>query len=221
MIMALQNHEYRTLATRSIGEFKEKGSRFIGYAQEVTSEEEARTFIEEVRKIHHKARHHCFGYSIGIQEAIERANDDGEPSGTAGRPILGQIHSFSLSNVCVVVVRYFGGVKLGTGGLIQAYKEAARLSLEEAQIVTREQLRSIMISLDYAHAHFLLDAAKKFDIPVISKEYGERALIKIALPPDQLNEQLLRLKAETLHWPMEMAADEDSEAWDVQILEIN
>ena len=119
------NDAYRSLAAPSTGEFKDRGSRFLAYAWPVRTEAEALEHLEALRKEHFKARHHCFAWRLGPDGTRFRANDDGEPSGTAGRPILGQIDSFNLTNVVIVVVRYFGGTLLGASGLIQAYREGS------------------------------------------------------------------------------------------------
>jgi uncharacterized YigZ family protein len=117
--------------------YKEKGSKFIGYVFPITSEEEVKIYIDELKKKHHSARHWCYAWQLGIEETSYRANDDGEPNNSAGQPIYGQILSKDLTNVLVVIVRYFGGTKLGVGGLINAYKTTAKLILEEAVIVKK------------------------------------------------------------------------------------
>jgi len=117
--------------------YKEKNSKFIGYAFPITSENEVKAHIENLKSIHFSARHWCYAYQVGTETFKFRANDDGEPSNSAGMPIYGQIQSFEITNVLIVVVRYFGGVKLGVGGLISAYKTTAQLTLEEANIVEK------------------------------------------------------------------------------------
>lgn len=126
---------YLTIRSFSEGLYKEKGSRFLAFAWPVFSAEEIKPLIESIRKEHHGARHHCYAYMIGQQRTIWRVNDDGEPSGTAGKPILGQINSFGLTNITVVVTRYFGGKLLGASGLINAYKTAAGSALSNAEII--------------------------------------------------------------------------------------
>lgn len=128
---------YNMLSTIGEGLYKEKGSKFIASAFTITSEEEAKQRIAEIKKKYYDARHNCFAYMIGPDKAIFRASDDGEPSGTAGKPILNQILSKDVTNVCVVVTRYFGGIKLGTSGLINAYKTASRDALDNAQIIQK------------------------------------------------------------------------------------
>ena len=125
---------YKTIRSVSEGLFKDKGSRFISFAIPVSDENEVKNHIERIRKEYHDARHHCFAYIIGRDQAVWRANDDGEPSGTAGRPILGQIRAAGLTNVMVVVIRYFGGTLLGVSGLINAYKNAAADAIGKSEI---------------------------------------------------------------------------------------
>ena len=132
-----EDDTYYMLATRGEGLYKEKGSKFIAEAFIVMSEDEAKAAIAAIKKEYFDARHHCYAYMIGPEKKIFRSSDDGEPSGTAGKPILNQILSKAVTNVCIVVTRYFGGIKLGTSGLINAYKTASREALENAQIVEK------------------------------------------------------------------------------------
>jgi uncharacterized YigZ family protein len=133
----MEPDSYKTIRSSSEGSYKEKGSRFLAFAFPVVSQDEIKPIIELVRKEHHDARHHCYAYMIGADRMIWRINDDGEPSGTAGRPILGQINSFGLTNILIVVSRYFGGTLLGVSGLINAYKAAASDAIKNAEIVVR------------------------------------------------------------------------------------
>jgi uncharacterized YigZ family protein len=126
---------YRTIGSPSEGLYREKGSRFIAFAFPVSSQEEIRQVLEKIRKDHHEARHHCYAWMLGIERTNWRANDDGEPSGTGGKPILGQINSFQLTNVLIVVTRYFGGTLLGVSGLINAYRTAAASAIQNSGIV--------------------------------------------------------------------------------------
>lgn len=128
----MESDSYKTITGRGEGLYKEKGSKFIAIAFHVESEDEVKQKLAEVRKEFFDARHHCYAYVIGADKSLFRANDDGEPSGSAGKPILNQIYSYELTNVLVVVVRYFGGVKLGVSGLVTAYKVASREALENA-----------------------------------------------------------------------------------------
>ncbi len=145
----MQKDNYQTIKYPAEGLFKEKGSKFLAFAWPVQIEEDITGHLEAVKKKFHDARHHCYAWELGIDGMNFRMNDDGEPSGTAGKPILGQIHSFELTNVLVVVVRYFGGVKLGTGGLIQAYKTAAADALKQAEKVEYTIDRAFTIRFAY------------------------------------------------------------------------
>jgi uncharacterized YigZ family protein len=126
---------YRTIKSFSQGIYKEKGSRFLAFAFPVSDPEQIKPLIDKIRKEHHEARHHCYAYMIGHERVIWRMNDDGEPSGTAGRPILGQINSFGITNILIIVSRYFGGTLLGVSGLINAYRSAAASAITKAKIV--------------------------------------------------------------------------------------
>jgi uncharacterized YigZ family protein len=126
---------YKTIKSVSQGIYKERGSRFIAVAIPVSSIDEIKALLEDYRKKYHDARHHCYAYLLGFERNIWRANDDGEPSGTAGKPILGQINSFGLTNILIIVIRYFGGILLGTGGLINAYKTATYESIKNSEII--------------------------------------------------------------------------------------
>ena len=128
---------YKTIARKSEGYFKDKGSKFLAFAYPVNSEEKTKEILAQLKKEHHNARHHCYAWRLGVEEITFRANDDGEPSSTAGKPILGQLLSFEVTNIFIVVVRYFGGTLLGTSGLINAYKTAAADALNRAKIVTK------------------------------------------------------------------------------------
>ncbi|MGQ1889840.1 IMPACT family protein [Thermophagus sp. OGC60D27] len=140
---------YTTIKQPVEGLYKEKGSKFLAYGFPVQSEDEIRKHVDDLKKKYHDARHHCYAWELGIDGNNFRMNDDGEPSGTAGKPILGQIHSFGLTNILVVVVRYFGGIKLGTGGLIQAYKAATADALEKAERIQCTVKKSFSIRFPY------------------------------------------------------------------------
>jgi len=131
----MESDTYLTIKAFSQGLYKEKGSRFISFAYPVANQEEIRNILDEIRKEHHSARHHCFAWMLGQDCNTFRANDDGEPSGSAGKPILGQINSFELTNILVVVVRYFGGKLLGVSGLVNAYKSAAESAINNSEII--------------------------------------------------------------------------------------
>lgn len=149
--------------------FKDKNSKFFGYAFPVTSEEQAKEHLEDLKKKHHAARHWCYAWQLGKSDFHYRANDDGEPSNSAGMPIYGQIQSFEVTNILVVVVRYFGGVKLGVGGLINAYKTAAQMALEESNIVTRTIDLKFEISFDYPEMNKVMRVIKENNLKVVDQ----------------------------------------------------
>jgi uncharacterized YigZ family protein len=150
--------------------FKDRGSKFIGYAFYVENEDDIKERISEVKKIHYSARHHCYAYRIGSEEIKFRANDDGEPSHSAGDPILGQIIAKDLTNVLVVVVRYFGGIKLGVGGLIQAYKAAAKEILDECKIETRTINKLFSVTLEYTELNQIMRFVKENNLNIVEQK---------------------------------------------------
>jgi uncharacterized YigZ family protein len=186
---------YLTLAAPSTGEYKDRGSKFIAYAWPVRSEEEALAQLEGVRKEHFKARHHCFAWRLGLEGSRFRANDDGEPSGTAGRPILGQIDAASLTDVAIVVVRYFGGTLLGTSGLINAYREAAAAAIRQAEIVEKIVKDRFRLDFDYALMPDVMHAVKKLDLEILHQAFDARGLLEVAIRQREAADALLRLRA--------------------------
>lgn len=175
--------------------FKEKSSKFFGYAFPIQSEEEVKPIIDQLRKLHPHAVHYCYAYQIGTEKISYRANDDGEPSNTAGAPIYGQIQSFGLTNVLLVVVRIFGGIKLGVGGLITAYKTTAQLVLEEAKIIEKTIDIHFLISFDYKNMNKVMRVIKekKLDIVTQSMELEESglALGKIEIKTRKKNAEMI------------------------------
>jgi uncharacterized YigZ family protein len=178
-----------------MGEFRDRGSKFLAYAFPAYTEPEWVSHLEEVRKEHPKARHHCYAYRLGLDGNNFRANDDGEPSGTAGRPILGQIDSFGLSNVIVIVVRYFGGTLLGTSGLINAYKLSTAEALSNAEIIEKTVEEVYRLSFDYALMSQTMNAIKTLGLEMVSQEFGERGLVDIAIRKSLAPDLLQQLKA--------------------------
>jgi uncharacterized YigZ family protein len=160
--------------------FKEKNSKFFGYAYPVTSELEVKTHIENLKNEHFSARHWCYAYQIGSEDIKFRANDDGEPSNSAGMPIYGQIQSFKITNVLVVVVRYFGGVKLGVGGLISAYKTTAQLTLDEASIIEKTIDKQFKITFDYKNMNKVMRIIKEKNIQIVHQKMEMNCEIQIA-----------------------------------------
>ncbi|WP_299671018.1 YigZ family protein [uncultured Polaribacter sp.] len=149
--------------------FKEKGSKFFGYAFPVLSEEDVKEKLEELKKKHHTARHFCYAYQIGIEKTQYRANDDGEPNNSAGLPIYGQIQSFEVTNILIVSVRYFGGTKLGVGGLISAYKRSAQLSLEASAILEKTINVQYKLTFNYDLMNAVMRIIKEKNIEIVSQ----------------------------------------------------
>ncbi|MCB7479652.1 IMPACT family protein [Christiangramia sediminis] len=161
--------------------FKDRNSKFFGYAFPIKTEEEANGHLEELRAKHHKARHWCYAWQIGKEDFQYRVNDDGEPSNSAGMPIYGQIQSFDVTNILIVVVRYFGGVKLGVGGLINAYKTAAQMALEESDILKRTIDEIFILKFDYPEMNKVMQVIKKNNLNVIDQKLEIDCKIFIAV----------------------------------------
>lgn len=162
---------YKTIAKKSEGYFKDKGSKFLAYAFPVNSEEETKILLDQLKKEHHNARHHCYAWRLGKEEITFRANDDGEPSSTAGKPILGQLLSFDVTNVFLVVVRYFGGTLLGTSGLINAYKTAASDALSKAKIITRTIEFKYQLHFTYPLMNDVMTILKQENLNIIDTQF--------------------------------------------------
>jgi uncharacterized YigZ family protein len=152
--------------------YKEKGSKFIGYVFPIASEDEVKIYIDELKKKHHSARHWCYAWQIGVEDVQYRANDDGEPNNSAGQPIYGQILSKEITNILVVVVRYFGGTKLGVGGLITAYKTAAKLILDEVIIVEKTIDVNFQIIFEYKDMNKVMRIVKENNIEILQHKMG-------------------------------------------------
>jgi uncharacterized YigZ family protein len=155
--------------------YKDRKSKFLGYAFPVNSREEITNVLKKIKKEHHGARHWCYAYRIGIDNIEEKANDDGEPSNSAGMPILNQIKSKELTNVLVVVVRYFGGVKLGVGGLINAYKNAAQMVLDETEIVQKIRTKDLKLIFGYEDMNKVMRIIKENNLQIGKQELNEKA----------------------------------------------
>lgn len=160
--------------------FKEKNSKFYGYAYPISNEEDVKEIIETLKKQHHSARHWCYAYQLGTEIISYRANDDGEPNNSAGMPIYGQIQSFEVTNVLVVVVRYFGGVKLGVGGLISAYKTAAQMALEASEIIEKTIKIHFIIAFDYKNMNKVMRIIKEKNLEIIAQKMEMSCEIEIA-----------------------------------------
>lgn len=160
--------------------FKEKNSKFFGYAFPVQSENEVKDILDQLKKQHYTARHWCYAYQIGTKTKIYRANDDGEPNNSAGMPIYGQIQSFDVTNVLVVVVRYFGGIKLGVGGLVTAYKTGAQMALEAAEILEKTINTHYLIRFDYKNMNKVMRVIKEKNLNVVNQVLELDCLIEIS-----------------------------------------
>lgn len=176
------NDVYYTIKGTGESQYKEKMSRFLSFALPVKSGEEARAEVKRFQNLYHDARHVCWAYMLGPQRAEWQLNDNGEPSGTAGKPILGQINSKELTDVLVVVVRYFGGIKLGTPGLIAAYREAARLALEEAGIREMRRMAVIKIVFPYVGADGVMRIVKGSGVEVRERSFDNTCGLTLAMP---------------------------------------
>lgn len=185
---------YLTLARPSEAIFREKMSKFIAFAHPASTVEEAKAVIAQYQKKYFDARHVCWAYMLGFERTDFQSNDNGEPSGTAGKPILGQINSFGLTDTVIVVVRYFGGIKLGTSGLIAAYREAARLSLEEAEIVERKVMKQIEFTFPYLSMNDVMRLVKQSDLEILSQQFDNACAMTLAVRADDYDTVTSRLR---------------------------
>jgi len=186
--------QYKSISSISRGEYREKGSRFIGIAYPVHSEDEVKEILTGLKKEYHDARHHCYAYVIGPDKEFIRTNDDGEPSHSAGKPILTQIETRDLTNILVVVIRYFGGTLLGVGGLINAYKSAASEALENANIYIRTVKERYRLVFEYPQMNPVMSLLKEKDLNVISRNFELSCSIIIEIPQDKAGEFIERCK---------------------------
>ena len=161
---------YRTFDVKSEYLLKEKQSKFYGYAFPIAGIESVKSSLDSLKKTHYSARHFCYAYQIGKQSIVYRVNDDGEPRNSAGIPIYGQIQSFDLTNVLIVVVRYFGGIKLGVGGLVSAYKECAKLTIESNTIITKDIIITIQIKFDYLLMNKVMRVIKEHNLKILNQQ---------------------------------------------------
>ncbi|MDO5059255.1 MAG: YigZ family protein [Neisseria sp.] len=173
---------FRTIAAETVAEFKDKGSRFIAFAYPVRTAEEVKKHVDALRQEHHKARHWCYAYRLGTDGLQFRANDDGEPSGSAGRPILGQIDSFGLTDTLVVVVRYFGGTLLGVPGLINAYKNSTAEALKIAEIVEKNIEKTVFLRCDYPYLNDAIRIAKQHQAEVAAQDLQLDCRLTVRIP---------------------------------------
>lgn len=187
---------YKTIAAPAEGIYKEKGSKFLSFAFPVSNVEEVKEIVKEYQKRYFDARHVCYAYMIGAERETFRANDDGEPSGTAGRPILGQLNSHNITNVLVIVVRYFGGVLLGTGGLVVAYKEATLDALNKAEIIEKvvEEIHSIQFG--YLQMNEIMKILKDSTAQIIKQQFDNDCSINISIRKQECD--VLKAKLEKI-----------------------
>ena len=192
---------YKTIAAIAEGTYSEKRSKFLAFAIPVQSVDEVKALVAEYQKRYYDARHACYAYMLGAERTDFRANDNGEPSGTAGKPILGQINSYGLTNILIIVVRYFGGIKLGTSGLIVAYRQAAIEALENAQIIEKTVDDDITFSFEFPMMNAVMKVVKDLNPQILSQSYDTNCTmtlrIRRGLIP-QLRERLS--KVETLNF---------------------
>src|SRR5450759_1769673 len=174
----MESDSYITIKSSSEGIYKEKGSRFMAFAFPVSNQEEIKPIIDKIRKEHHEARHHCYAYMIGPERMTWRVNDDGEPSGTAGRPILGQINSFGLTNILIVVSRYFGGTLLGVSGLINAYRSASADAIKNGEIIECTMQEFYEITYQYISMNAVMTILKEEDIAQSDQSFDLECRIK-------------------------------------------
>jgi len=185
---------YKTIKTVSEGVFRDKGSKFIAIAIPVVTENQIKEEIAVIKKKYFDARHHCYAYILGPFKDSYRYNDDGEPSSTAGRPIYGQLLSKDLTNVLIVVVRYFGGVKLGVSGLINAYKEAAKAALESAEIIEKVVTENYILSVDYESVNKVMQILKADYIQITNQYYENQYCIEFSVRLKEADRVLTELK---------------------------
>ena len=188
------NDYYNTIDSPSIAEFKERGSKFIAYAFPVQTINDFKEKLAGIKKEHPKATHHCFAYRLGLDGSVFRVSDDGEPSGSAGRPILGQIDSKQVTNVGVVVVRYFGGTLLGVPGLINAYKTATSMALQITPIIAKPVLVHFLIRFDYTQMNEVLRILRQFECTVSNMENQLFSSLEAGIPRNRLDDVMYKLK---------------------------
>lgn len=185
--------EYRTIANDSEAVIREKMSRFIAFAHPVRSAAEAKDWIASIASKYHDARHVCWAYMLGAESSEFQWSDNGEPSGTAGKPILGQIRSKELSNVAIAVVRYFGGIKLGTSGLIAAYREAARQALDGAEIKTTYETNTVSFTFPYLSMNSVMRMVRDSGAAILSQEFDNVCTMTLEMRADRIDELTRRI----------------------------
>lgn len=192
---------YRTIAATSEGLFKDRGSKFLAFAYPAKSEEEVKEILQQLRKEYHDARHHCYAWKLGIDPPGARANDDGEPSGSAGKPILNQIEKLDVTNTLVVVIRYFGGTLLGVGGLINAYRSAAAEALKNNRVVRKRIRCSYDLAFGYSAMNAIMSLVKEMQLDVESQVFELDCSMTVSVDLERESELLSRLELiESCHY---------------------
>lgn len=192
--MSLFDDTYKTISGPAEGIFRDKGSKFIGYAFPLSSEEEVKILLAKVKDLHPKARHHCWAYRFTPDRNYFKLNDDGEPSGTAGRPILNTLLSSDVTNCFVVVVRYFGGTLLGVPGLINAYKTATKEALEQANIIEKTVNHVYHVSFDYLHMNDVMRVVKEESLEVLQQQFDMACEMQISVRKNTVEKVLEKLQ---------------------------
>jgi len=185
---------YKTIVAPAEGIFRDRGSRFLAFGFPINDQDQVKPLLDELRKEHHDARHHCFAYMIGNDRTIFRSSDDGEPSGTGGRPILGQINSFGLTNILIVVVRYFGGTLLGVSGLINAYRSAAESAIQNSEIIECTLKEYYEIKYPYDSMNAVMKILKEEEISQTEQSFDTLCSIKISMRASAKEKVLKRLE---------------------------
>lgn len=177
----LAEDQYLTVEHPAVAQLKERGSRFIAHIFPVDSEQDIKNELDRLHKTYHDASHHCYAWCLGKEREHYRLNDDGEPSGTAGRPIYGAILAAGITNVLIVVVRYFGGTKLGVSGLISAYRETAKSAIAQSTIISKTIMESYQIDFDYSVMNDVMKILKEEQVYIVSNEFGMMCVLKMAV----------------------------------------
>jgi len=192
--MTTEKQSYNTIDRSSVAEYKDRGSKFIAYAFPVSSTEEFKERLNQIKKEHPKATHHCFGYRLGTDKSNFRVSDDGEPSGTAGKPILGQIDSRELTDTLVIVVRYFGGTLLGVPGLINAYKTAAALALQLTPVVMKSITDRYTLQFDYTQMNDVMNVLRSCQCTIVENETQLFCKMVVDVPLSREQEFLFKIE---------------------------
>ena len=218
--MSEEQDKYFTLSSLSEAVYRNKGSKFLGYARHIPNKMAFELFLKEVKALHPKARHFCFAYKIDPRGLIFRANDDGEPSGSAGKPILGQLTHFNLSYSAIIVVRYFGGTKLGVAGLIDAYRSTSKEAILNNQIIEKFETEELELKFEYNLMGVLLNIIKEHEFQVQTHKFDANPSIRLAIPKSKIKDSIRRIKSRLLNRPLS-DIDHDTQVEGVSFLELD